>query len=81
MSAAESEASRHAITGLLAKGKVSLPVASSVPSLGRDELLLICVSLPRAVLVVVTGRTMTTADAARKHQFAAAQNFGTNGRQ
>jgi hypothetical protein len=37
MSAAESEASRHAITGLLAKGKVSLPVASSAPSRVRDE--------------------------------------------
>lgn len=37
MPAAESEASRHAITGLLAKDKVSLPVASSVPSHGRDE--------------------------------------------
>jgi len=37
MPAAESKASRPAITGLLAKGKVSLPVASPVPSHGRDE--------------------------------------------
>ena len=35
--AAESKASRPAITGLLAKGKISLPVASSVPPHGRDE--------------------------------------------
>ena len=37
MPAAESKASRHAVAGLLAKDKVSLPVASSVPSHGRDE--------------------------------------------
>jgi hypothetical protein len=78
MPAAESEASRHAITGLLAKGKVSLPVASPVPPHGRDETFSIGMSLPRAVPAVVTGRTMTTADAARKHQFAPAQNAGTN---
>jgi hypothetical protein len=35
--AAELEASRHAVTGLIAKNKVSLPVASSVPAHGRDE--------------------------------------------
>jgi hypothetical protein len=42
MPAAESEASRHAIAGLLAKGKVSLPVAASVPAHGRDEMLFNC---------------------------------------
>jgi hypothetical protein len=81
MSAAESEASRHAIAGLLAKGKISLPVASPVPARGRDETKKVGMSLPRAVPAVVTGRKPTTADAVRKYQFAAAQNFGTNARQ
>jgi len=37
MPAAKGKASRPAVTRLLAKDKVSLPVASSVPSHGRDE--------------------------------------------
>ncbi len=40
MAAAKAKASRHAVTPQLRpKGKVSLPVASSAPSRGRDELL------------------------------------------
>jgi hypothetical protein len=35
--AAESRASRPAVTGLLATDNISLPVASPVPSRGRDE--------------------------------------------
>ena len=37
-------------------------------------------SLPRAVPAAVTGRNQTTAGAARKYQFALAQNSGTNAR-
>ena len=85
--AARTKASRPAVAGLLAKGKVSLPVASPVPSHSRDELLFSW-SVPPARLLpvrkhpaVVTGRNQTTAGAARKHQFAPAQSFGTNARQ
>ena len=39
MPAAKRKASRHAVAGLLAKGKVSLPVASSAPSRVRDGML------------------------------------------
>ena len=61
----------NAVAGLLAGDNVSLPVASSVPpSLGAT------VDRP-----ATTGRTMTTAGAARKNRFALAQNFGTNARQ
>jgi hypothetical protein len=37
MPAAKGKASRHAVAGLLAKDKISLPVASSTPSRMRDE--------------------------------------------
>ena len=36
MPAAKLKASRHAVAGLLAKGKISLPVASFVTLSGRD---------------------------------------------
>jgi len=39
MPAAKAKASRHAVTGLLAPEKVSLPVASFVALAGRDETL------------------------------------------
>ena len=39
------------------KGKVSLPVASSVPLSGRDGGQLVRVSLPAIVPAAVTGRT------------------------
>ena len=55
MPAAESEASRHAITGLLAKTTSVCPWRRPSRHTGETKRFSIGVSLPRAVPAVVTG--------------------------
>jgi hypothetical protein len=75
MPAAKAKASRPAVTPQLRpQDKVSLPVASSAPSRVRDELLFNFECPARAPCRPSSpAEQMTTADAARKNQFALAQ--------
>jgi hypothetical protein len=76
----ETKASRPAVAGLLAGEMSVCPWRRPSRHTGETKRLIIGMSLPRAVPTVVTGRKSTTADAARKYQFALAQRTGTNAR-
>lgn len=75
MPAAKIKASRHAVTGLLARTTSVYPWRRPPRHVCGTKRLIIGVSRPRAVPAVVTGRTVATANAVRKLWFAPAQEL------